>query len=558
MNKTLLSLLAVAPLALASPAAAQAPLIAGFGGPEDFGSSCLHPNDDGSSSRIDLRPAFPQGLDFFGATYESFFVNTNGNITFAGALSQFTPDGFPIASQPMIAPYWGDVDIRGGRSGSGCEGPSQNGVWWHLEEGRAVVTWDEVGVYSINDSIKMSFQLILTEARYCGSPGDFDVEFRYNRCEWEAGTASGERDRDGICSPSETSCTPAQVGFDAGNLRDFVSVRNSMMTGIHTQMCEESNIGRPGVWRFQIRSGQVQCPDAGEACETGQPGICGEGRTQCVGSSVECQSELVAGDELCNEADDDCDGETDEGDDICPALEICDRGRCIPRCFEGGCDEGEVCTEQGACAEVSCQDVTCGFGTRCVGGQCVDLCGGVVCPGGQVCQLGQCQDECAGVSCDGCNVCEEGVCLLHCVVTGCPAGEACEEDGHCVPDQCLGVRCGPGRVCVEGSCLDACSNVMCPLGEVCNLGECIAPSLIDAGPPPDAGPLPDAGPFDAGVEMPPEDDAGDSSREVDAGHIIGTRTECICRAAGAGEDRPLGLFALFGALGLALAWRRRR
>jgi hypothetical protein len=42
------------------------------------------------------------------------FVNNNGNITFAqGAVPTFTPDPFPIATQPMIAPWWGDVDTRG-------------------------------------------------------------------------------------------------------------------------------------------------------------------------------------------------------------------------------------------------------------------------------------------------------------------------------------------------------------------------------------------------------------------------------------------------------------
>ena len=117
-----------------APAAAQAPLIDGLGGTEGFGTDCLSPNDDGSSAAIDLTVAFPGGLEFFGQRHTVMYVNTNGNITFNGPLSTYTPRAFPIADQPMIAPYWGDVDIRGsscsGFDGDrGCANPTANGVW---------------------------------------------------------------------------------------------------------------------------------------------------------------------------------------------------------------------------------------------------------------------------------------------------------------------------------------------------------------------------------------------------------------------------------------------
>ena len=59
------------------------------GGPADFGSEVLPANDDGSSSVVDITPAFPDGLRFFTATHRSLFVNNNGNVTFGGPLSQF-------------------------------------------------------------------------------------------------------------------------------------------------------------------------------------------------------------------------------------------------------------------------------------------------------------------------------------------------------------------------------------------------------------------------------------------------------------------------------------
>ncbi len=147
---------------IGSTASAQVSLDGTFGGARGFGTDCLSPNDDGSSAEIDLTPAFPRGLRFFDRTHTSTFVNTNGNITFSGALYTYTPDPFPVADQPMIAPYWGDVDIRGaecsGYGGDlGCANPSTNGVWWHMEPGLFVVTWERVGYFYCRDDLQMSF-----------------------------------------------------------------------------------------------------------------------------------------------------------------------------------------------------------------------------------------------------------------------------------------------------------------------------------------------------------------------------------------------------------------
>jgi hypothetical protein len=41
-------------------------------------------------------------------------VNNNGLLSFDAAVSQFTPQSFPLGDGRMIiAPYWGDVDTRG-------------------------------------------------------------------------------------------------------------------------------------------------------------------------------------------------------------------------------------------------------------------------------------------------------------------------------------------------------------------------------------------------------------------------------------------------------------
>ncbi len=300
----------VGALALLPQVASAAPLLTGLGGPAGFGTGNLPANDDGSSSEIDVSAAFPSGLTFFDATYRSLYVNNNGNVSFGRSLGTYTPSPFPIASQPIIAPWWGDVDTRGGGA------PARNGVYWSITRGRVVVTWHDVGYYSTHDDLRNDFQLILTEARP-GGVGDFDVEFRYNRCEWTTGDASG--------GSGGFGGTPAQAGFDAGNLRDYVALPGSLTMRV-LDLCRTSNVGIAGVWRFEIRSGEVMCPGRGDACDTRLPGVCAAGTRVCVSAEESrCQADVEPSEETCNGLDDDCDGATDEA----LGTTTCGVGECV-------------------------------------------------------------------------------------------------------------------------------------------------------------------------------------------------------------------------------------
>ena len=486
-------LAAMAALAVSVDAGAVVPMINGLGGPRDYGWNCLHPNDDGSSALIDLGPAFASGLHFFSAWHTSAYVNTNGNITFSGALPTYTPNAFPVSSQPMIAPYWADEDIRyhdgfcdGGAStsepGDGpCLNPAENGVWWFLGTDRMVVTWDRNGYFSCHMDKRMTFQLVLTSATGCASPGDFDVEFRFAQCEWETGDASG--------GSGGFGGTEAQAGFDAGNMSDYVAIPGSMLPGISSIMCNDSNVGVPGLWQFQIRSGVIVCPDAGLPCETGALGACAQGVTQCVGSGTECVAVVGPTAERCDAIDNDCDGETDEDEGMCTIYEICDAGVCVERCTEFGCPAGQVCREDvGYCVDEECLYVDCPEGQRCEEGVCLGACDGIFCPEGQECRGGGCVDLCDTLTCDTCTVCEDGACVLSCVFEACDPGWTCQPDGTCLEDLCVGVACPEGFFCAAGACVDSCAGAVCPDGEICELGECVpyVPPEVEPEPYPDA------------------------------------------------------------------------
>ncbi|MDP6943815.1 MAG: putative metal-binding motif-containing protein, partial [Myxococcota bacterium] len=87
------------------------------------------------------------------------------------------------------------------------------------------------------------------------------------------------------------------------------------------------------------------------------PGVCGAGILECagVGDDTQCSSIALAVDETCDNLDNDCDGETDEGpfpETLCPHLGACE-GKVNVGCAEGGsllCDvyatEYEIGTEE--------------------------------------------------------------------------------------------------------------------------------------------------------------------------------------------------------------------
>ena len=246
----------------ARQASAQgAPLLNGFGGGADFGVDQLAPDDDGSSTAIQLVNAFPAGLHFGGSRFDVIYVNVNGNVSFGAPLSTFTPTAFPGASVPMVAAWWGDVDTRGALP------TAAPGIYWHIESGRFVATWFEVGYFDQHTDLVNSFQIVITDATAAGTRGDFDLEFRYNRCEWTTGDMSG--------GDGGLGGTIAVAGYDgtslAGGAGFFSTLPGSGAPEV-LSLCTDSNVGEPGVWRLEVRNGAIAyCGDGivqtGEECD---------------------------------------------------------------------------------------------------------------------------------------------------------------------------------------------------------------------------------------------------------------------------------------------------
>lgn len=226
---------------LAAPGAQAASLLGGFGGTAGFGELAMNANDDGSSNLLDL----PFTLNFFGSNFSSFYVNNNGNITFNRPLSTYTPNAFPVSNQPMIAPWWADVDTRGAAGALGS-----NAVYVAAPNtDTVVVTWHDVGYYSAQTDKRNNFQLVLRNRADTGS-GNFDFEFRYERLAWTTGSASG-----GV---QGLGGTPAQAGYDDGRATNYYTLPGSRSADV-LDLVNLSNVsaGTPGLWSFAVRNGDT-------------------------------------------------------------------------------------------------------------------------------------------------------------------------------------------------------------------------------------------------------------------------------------------------------------
>lgn len=151
-----------------------------------FDQQFLARNDD-NQFVTNLLAEIGFSIDFFSASYTNLYVNNNGNVTFDNALNTFTPTNLIGLSIKIIAPFWADVDTRNTESEVVRYGTNE--VDGHSAFG---VDWVNVGyfTYSGGQADKLlSCQLVIVD-RSDIVPGDFDMEFNYDKAEWEWGEAS--------------------------------------------------------------------------------------------------------------------------------------------------------------------------------------------------------------------------------------------------------------------------------------------------------------------------------------------------------------------------------
>lgn len=221
-------------------------------------------------------------------------------------------------------------------------------------------------------------------------------------------------------------------------------------------------------------------PGGGGGCNTGMPGICGPGTNQCSGGALVCQQNQGAQGETCNGIDDDCNGQVDNGNPgggggcntgqqgICgPGTFVCSGGGLV--CQQNQGPVGEVC---GNGADDDCNGQV---DNGCGGGPCpFDLCTSPGLP-----QVNGC-DPCVTQVCAAdpfcCNNQWDGICvnevetvcgLATCISPSC-AHPVCVAGGAlangCHP--CVTQICGVDAFCCNTSWDGLCVG---EVGSVCGL-----------------------------------------------------------------------------------------
>ena len=222
----------------------------GLGGPQDvgensfLGSTLTAGNYDDGSIRVDITDAFPDGINYFGTNYTSIYINTNGLITFDGPVTTYSPTNISSFTQPAVAPFWSDVDIRNGSA------TGNNNIYWDIDpdSGRVTITWLGVRGYSGTGNNRNTFQVVLDHSQ----DGNFRIDMIYQQVQWSNGGYG-----------------TAQVGMTDGGTNDFVVTGSGTTSGILGLPTGNLSTGQPpGVWSTPFWNGQVVCFVAGTRIAT--------------------------------------------------------------------------------------------------------------------------------------------------------------------------------------------------------------------------------------------------------------------------------------------------
>lgn len=214
--------------------------------------------DDGSTGPLpiqsyeldmDGQPDFdsplPFSINFFGETYNEFFINENGNVTFGSPFGGRPGDSdLANTGMPILAPFFADVDMfLGGRIFNGFF-PFANAI---------AITWTSADYFGQPGGEGNDMQIVIIDrSDVTGVAGDFDLEFNYRAggggMLWETG------DRDG--GVNGFGGASARVGFYDGFGTGYEVAGSGVPGALTGEECETNPLALScNDYFFQFRNG---------------------------------------------------------------------------------------------------------------------------------------------------------------------------------------------------------------------------------------------------------------------------------------------------------------
>ena len=214
----------------------MATMNSGLGGPAGYGEGVFSTatkvagNNDDGSVYVDTSSVFGSGMDFFGTTYSGIYINSNGNISFGSAFTDYQTADLSSETTPLIAPFFSDVDITKGGN-----------IYWDLDPtaGTVTITWLNVAPYSGGGA--NSFQVVLTDT----GGGNFNVDFLYQDITWTNGGSN-----------------VAETGITDGAGNDFELPGSGNATALSSYETTDFGTGdNAGAASFAFSDGGFSVPD---------------------------------------------------------------------------------------------------------------------------------------------------------------------------------------------------------------------------------------------------------------------------------------------------------
>ncbi|WP_162932979.1 Hint domain-containing protein [Roseovarius sp. EL26] len=172
-------------------------------------------------------------MNFFGTTYNSIYINSNGLITFTGPNTTFNAPDLSTLTEPAIAPFWTDVNVSGGSA------TGSNNIYWDIDpiNGKVTITWFDVEAFSSTGN--NTFQVVLSSL----GDGTVGIEFIYENIEFSNGFGA-----------------QAQVGVTDGGSNDLIAPGSGNASDLLNLPTTDLDPDSPdGIWDIFVKGTEVVC-----------------------------------------------------------------------------------------------------------------------------------------------------------------------------------------------------------------------------------------------------------------------------------------------------------
>lgn len=165
--------------------------------------------DDCSSGEVRFSGS-NQHFTFFGHQYQGVYIGSNGYVTLGVASTSYSAT--PLDRQsiaPMIAGYFSDLDSR--------NDPASNVYFNSTAPGELVVTWKDMGHYSLDYSGRSTFQIVVRSDEYAATALLPQIGFFYGRMTDTHLGSAGFGDGLSSVSPGEQALLSGAAGSALDN-----------------------------------------------------------------------------------------------------------------------------------------------------------------------------------------------------------------------------------------------------------------------------------------------------------------------------------------------------